>query len=150
MGALRKGRQPVPPAAGPSRLKQEPTVPEIKPSVPAKPEVKVKAEPTIEKIKEKPKGNGKLNFFSKPKEATKEAKTKEIEIKKEEPAADPKKKMFFSKPKETKAASPAPRPVKVENLSKAPPKALSPAPSVASLKSEKEHPIVSFLIMFWI
>ena len=82
MKNLKKGKQPVPPVAGPSRLKQPP-VPETKPS-------------GIDKSKEKPKASGKIEFFK--------AKPKEIkEIKKEEPAKKEAKKMFF-----TKAPSPAP------------------------------------------
>lgn len=84
MKNLKKSKQPAIPVAGPSKLK-EPSVPEIKPSVPA-----------IENPKEKSKASGKIEFFK--------AKPKEVkEIKKEEPAKDVKKKMFF-----TKAASPAP------------------------------------------
>ena len=83
MKNLKKGKQPVPPVAGPSRLNQPP-VPETKPSV------------VVDKPKEKSKASGKIEFFK--------AKPKEIkEIKKEEPAKKEAKKMFF-----TKAPSPAP------------------------------------------
>ena len=65
MKNLKKGKQPVAPVAGPSRLKQPP-VPETKPS-------------GIDKPKEKSKASGKIEFFkAKPKETK--------EIKKEEPA----------------------------------------------------------------
>jgi DNA polymerase delta subunit 3 len=82
MKNLKKGKQPVAPVAGPSRLKQPP-VPETKPSV-------------IDQSKEKSKTSGKIEFFK--------AKPKETKgIKKEEPAKKESRKMFF-----TKAPSPAP------------------------------------------
>ena len=80
MRYLKKGKQPVVPVAGPSRLKQ-PSVPETKPF-------------GIDNPKEKSKATGKIEFFK--------AKPKEVkEIKKEEPAKEAKR-MFF-----TKAPSPA-------------------------------------------
>lgn len=89
MRNLKKGKQPVVPVAGPSRLKQPP-VPERKTPVP---ETKSSG---IDNPKEKSKASGKIEFFK--------AKPKEIkEIKKEEPAKKEAKKMFF-----TKAPSPAP------------------------------------------
>ena len=82
MRNLKKGKQPVLPVAGPSRLKQPP-IPETKPS-------------GIDNPKEKSKASGKIEFFK--------AKPKEIkELKKEEPAKKEAKRMFF-----TKAPSPAP------------------------------------------
>lgn len=84
MKNLKKGKQPVAPVAGPSRLKQPPVpVPETKSS-------------GIDKPKEKSKASGKIEFFkAKPKETK--------ETKKEEPVKKEAKKMFF-----TKAPSPAP------------------------------------------
>jgi DNA polymerase delta subunit 3 len=88
MKNLKKGKQPVVPVAGPSKLKQPP-VPETKPS----PKETI---PGIDNPKAKPKASGKIDFF---KAKPKEVKEVKKEIKKEEPA----KKMFF-----TKAPSPVP------------------------------------------
>jgi hypothetical protein len=87
-----------------------------------------------EKEKDKPKQTGKLNFFSKPVES-------KTVIKKEEPAADSKKKLFFGKPvpkKETVApaveakAAPSKPPLKVE----------TPAPVQKKKADEPEEPTV--------
>ncbi|KAJ3504223.1 hypothetical protein NLJ89_g8047 [Agrocybe chaxingu] len=106
--------------AGPSKLK--------KPLLPTKPPSR--SEPTApapapaEKPQEKPKPSGKLNFFKKAKEPV-------VEVKKEESTADMKKKMFFSKPVTKELA-------KKEPAVKAP----SRAPSIASVKAEREEPSI--------
>ncbi|KAF8159528.1 DNA polymerase subunit Cdc27 [Crassisporium funariophilum] len=116
MKGSKKGKQPVQPVAGPSKLKQpsESRIAPVTKVVARDADAQEKSnDAATDKGKEKPKATGKIGFFKAKAKETKETR----EVKQEEPVKDVKKKMFFTKPP-------------------------SRAPSVASEKAESETPAV--------